>query len=250
MSSEQTPYLPVPVAPFTGASRQVDAGACFEWLRAGWMMFLGNPGAWIGATVLLLVILFAISIVPVFGQIAFNLLLPVFAGGLVLMCQRQRSGEQAEIADLFAGFRHNAGGLVMVGLFYVLGIFGVAFVGTVLVSSGIIGGTITGKVAGFGIAFGAAMLAGVVVFLLSIPVVMATWFAPLLVFLHDMQPLPAMKASFRAGVRNWVVMIVFGLILIIGLFFALLPVMLGLLLFVPVFTGAAYQSYRDIFLES
>lgn len=138
----------------------------------------------------------------------------------------------------------------MVGLFYVLGIFGVAFVGTILVSSGIIGGTITGKVAGFGIAFGAAMLAGVVVFLLSIPVVMATWFAPLLVFLHDMQPLPAMKASFRAGVRNWVVMIVFGLILIIGLFFALLPVMLGLLLFVPVFTGAAYQSYRDIFLES
>jgi uncharacterized membrane protein len=94
------------------------------------------------------------------------------------------------------------------------------------------------------------MLAGVVVFLLSIPVVMATWFAPLLVFLHDMQPLPAMKASFRAGVRNWVVMIVFGLILIVGLFFALLPVMLGLLLFVPIFTGAAYQSYRDIFLES
>lgn len=247
---DAAPQLPVPVAPFTGASREVDAGACFEWLRAGWLMFLANPGAWIGATVLLLVILFAISIVPVFGQIAFNLLLPVFAGGLVRMCQSQHDGGQAEIADLFAGFRHNAGALVMVGLFYVLGIFGVAFVGTVLVSTGIIGGAITGKIAGVGIAIGSAMLAGVVVFLLSIPVVMATWFAPLLVFLHDMQPVPAMKASFRAGMKNWVVMVVFGLLLVIGLFFALLPVMLGLLLFVPVFTGAAYQSYREIFLES
>lgn len=246
---EDTPQLPVPAAPFTGASREVDPGACFDWLRRGWMMFMANPGAWIGATVLLLVIIFAVSIVPVFGQIAVNLLLPVFAGGLILMCERQHAGEQAEIADLFAGFRHNAGSLVMVGLFYVIGIFGIAFIATLLISGGLIGGAITGRVAGVGIAFGGAMLAGVVVFLLSIPVIMATWFAPALVFLHDMQPLPAMKASFRAGTRNWLATIVFGLVLVIGLFFALLPVMLGLLLFVPVFTGAAYASYRDIFLE-
>ena len=250
MSNEQIPSLPVPVAPFTGACRQVDAGACFEWLRAGWMMFLGNPGAWIGATVLLLVILFAISIVPVFGQIAFNLLLPVFAGGLVLMCQRQHFGEQPEIADLFAGFRHNAGALVMVGVFYVAGIFGVAFIGTLLVSTGILGGAITGSVAGFAIAFSSVMLAGVIVFLLSIPVIMAIWFAPFLVFLHDMAPLPAMKASFAAGAKNWVVMLVFGLILVVALFFSLLPLMLGLVLFLPIFSGAAYASYRDIFPEA
>ena len=61
-----------PVAPetFRGESREVDPGACFDWLRQGWAMFIANPGIWIGATVLLLVILMAISIVPLFGQIA------------------------------------------------------------------------------------------------------------------------------------------------------------------------------------
>ena len=93
------------------------------------------------------------------------------------------------------------------------------------------------------------MLAGVIVFLLSIPVIMAIWFAPFLVFLHDMAPLPAMKASFAAGARNWVAMLVFGLILIVALFFALLPLMLGLVLFLPIFSGAAYASYRDIFVD-
>lgn len=248
--NDQTASTALVPALFRGDSREVDPGACFLWLQAGWAMFIANPGAWIGATLLLLVMLFAMGVVPVFGQVAINVLLPVFAAGLVHMCKRQHDGLQAEITDIFAGFRHNAGALVMVGVFYVAGIFGVAFVGTLLVSTGILGGAITGSVAGFAIAFSSVMLAGVIVFLLSIPVIMAIWFAPFLVFLHDMAPLPAMKASFAAGARNWVVMLVFGLILVVGLFFALLPLMLGLVLFLPIFSGAAYASYRDIFPEA
>jgi uncharacterized membrane protein len=234
---------------FRGEPREVDPAACFEWLREGWTMFIANPGVWIGSTVLLMVMLLAIAIVPVFGQIAVNLLLPVFAGGMVLMARRQASGEQAEIADLFAGFRHNAGGLVMVGVFYTAGIFGIAFLAFLLVSGGILGGVITGRVAGVGIALGGMMIAGLLVFLLSIPVIMATWFAPALVFLHDMQPLPAMKASFAAGMHNWLPMVIFGLILAVALFFATLPAGLGFLLLIPVFSGAVYASYRDIFLD-
>jgi uncharacterized membrane protein len=250
MASEDDTHLPVPAAPpFTGACREVDAGACFEWLRAGWAMFMANPGAWIGASVLFLAIVFAISVVPVFGQIAFNLLLPVFAGGLVCMCDRQHKGGQAEIADLFAGFRHNAGSLVMVGLFYVIGIFAVALIGFTLVTTGIIGGAVTGSIAGFTVGVTSAFIGGTVAFLLTIPVLMAVWFTPFLVFLHDMPPLPAMKASFAAGVKNPVPTVVFGLILIVGLFFAFASLLLGLLLFVPVFSNAAYASYRDIFTE-
>lgn len=91
------------------------------------------------------------------------------------------------------------------------------------------------------------MLAGLLVMLLSVPVIMATWFAPLLVFFHDMTPLAAMKASFSAGARNWLTMVVFGVFLVVALFFAMLPLGLGLLLLLPVFSGAVYASYRDIF---
>ena len=113
-----------------------------------------------------------------------------------------------------------------------------------------IGGIITGRVAGLGIAFGSTMLAAVVVAVLSVPVIMATWFSPALVFLHDMQPLPAMHASMAAGAKNWLAMIIFGIFLVVALFFATLPLGLGLLLLLPVFSASVYASYRDIFVES
>ena len=66
---ESTQIQVVPPA-FTGASREVDPGACFEWLRQGWLLFIANPGTWIGSAVLMMVIVLGVQIVPVFGQIA------------------------------------------------------------------------------------------------------------------------------------------------------------------------------------
>jgi uncharacterized membrane protein len=245
--SESTAF-PFAPAPFKGESREVDPGACFEWLKQGWVMFLVNPGIWIGSTVLLLIILMAISIVPFFGQIAAHLLVPLFGAGMVQLC-RHMSGEQTpQIGDLFAGFHHNAGQLVMVGVFFAAGVFGLALIGFLLISGGVFGGVVTGKVAGFGIALGGVMLAGLVVAVLSVPVIMATWFAPALVFFHDMKPAAAMRASFDAGAKNWLAMVIFGIFLVVALFFAMLPLGLGLLLLLPIFSGAVYASYRDIFV--
>ncbi len=244
----ETPVFPMVPAPFSGESREVDPGACFDWLRQGWAMFIANPAIWIGATLLLLIILMAISIVPLFGQIAAHLLVPLFGAGMVKICRRLSEGDEPQIGDLFAGFQHNASQLVMVGVFFALGIFGIAFLAFLLVSGGVLGGVVTGKVAGFGVAFGGVMLAGLLVLVLSVPVIMATWFAPTLVLLHDMKPLDAMKASFVAGAKNWLPMTVFGVFLVVALFFAMLPVGMGLLLLLPVFSGAVYASYRDIFM--
>lgn len=262
---------------FSGASREVDPGACFIWLRQGWAIFVGNLGVWIGSTAVLMVLVFAANLVPVFGQFAVNLLLPVFAGGIVCMCDHQQNGGQAEIADLFAGFQHNSGRLVIVGVIFAAGVFGLAAIAFKVISGGAIGSVITGRLAGFGIALSAVMLASIAVFILSIPVIMATWFAPLLIFLHDMEPLAAMRASFVAGARNWLTMAVFGVMLVVALFIAMAPLLLamamlitvlsgatyasyqdiiataplllGMLLLIPVFSGAAYASYRDIFAE-
>ena len=269
--------VPVVKTAFRGDSREVAPGDCFVWLRQGWMIFIGNLGVWIGSTAVLMILLFAANLVPVFGQIAVSLLLPVFAGGIVCMCHHQQKGGQAEIADLFAGFQHNSGSLVIVGVIFATGIFGLAFLAFKIIGGDTIGSVITGRLAGFGIALSAVMLASIAVFILTIPVIMATWFAPLLILLHDMKPLAAMKASFRAGARNWLTMSVFGVILVIALviamaplllgmallitvlsgatyasyqdFIATTPLLLGMLLLIPVFSGAAYASYRDIFTE-
>ena len=242
-----TPYFPILPDGFSGDSREVDPGACFDWLRQGWAMFLANPGIWIGSSVLLLVILLAISIVPFFGQVAAHLLVPLFGAGMIQICRHLAQDEAVSIADLFAGFHHRAGDLVMVGVIFAGGIFGIALLAFLLVSGGVLSGVVTGKVAGFGIALGGMVLAGLLVIVLSIPVIMATWYAPTLVFLHDMKPIPAMKASFNAGARNWLPMVIFAIFLVVSLFFAMLPLGLGLILLLPVFSGAVYASYRDIF---
>ncbi len=240
--------LSVPDA-FSGKCREVDPGACFDWLRRGWSMFLTNPGIWIGASALLMVMCMAIFMVPLFGQIAAHLLAPLFGAGMLKICQRINDGETPEIPDLFAGFRHNSGQLVMVGVYFALGIFGIAFFVFLLANSGIIGGTITGRIGSFSFSFSGMLLAGLLVVVLSTPVIMATWYAPAMVLLHDMKPYEAMRASFQAGAKNLVPTLIFGVFLVVGLFFAILPALFGLILFLPVFSGAVYASYRDIFVE-
>lgn len=243
----ESPLFPMTPAPFDGNSREVDAGACFDWLAQGWATFLAHPGIWLGSSVLVLVMLMAISIVPLFGQVAAHLLVPLFGAGMLQICKTIANDGEPQIAELFAGFRQRAGQLVMVGVFLAIGMFGIAFLAFLLISGGVLGGAISGRVGGFGIAFGGVMLAGLLVLALSVPVVMATWFAPALVYFHGMQPIPAMKASFAAGAKNWLVMIIFAIFLIVAGFFAMLPIGLGLLLLLPVFSAAVYASYRDIF---
>jgi hypothetical protein len=45
------------------------------------------------------------------------------------------------------------------------------------------------------------MLAGLLVMVLSVPVIMATWFAPALVFFHDMKPADAMRPALMPGLK-------------------------------------------------
>jgi uncharacterized membrane protein len=63
-----------------------------------------------------------------------------------------------------------------------------------------------------------------------------------------MAPVAALKASFSANLKNWLVMLVFGLIVLVLCFFATLPMGLGFLVLMPVLYGALYASYKDIFL--
>lgn len=245
---EEFPQFPVPPKAFDGASRVVDAGACFDWLRQGWAMFIANPGVWIACAVLTLVIVFGLSIVPVVGHVAGNLLLPVLGAGLLYLCRRQADGATPEIADLFIGFKQQTGNLVVVGVVYTLAVLAIFFVTALLVGGGMAGGMMAGQVIGLGMMFGSMLLAFLLVLVLSIPIAMAMWFAPALVFFNAMPPVEAMKASFHACLKNWLAFLVYGVMLFVLIFFAALPLGLGFLVLIPVLAGALYASYRDVFV--
>jgi uncharacterized membrane protein len=122
----------------------------------------------------------------------------------------------------------------------------------VLVGGSIAGGIMAGMAGqpgvGTGIGLGGILVASVLSLLLGAPLLMAIWFAPALVYFNDMAPVAALKASFSANLKNWLVMLVFGLIVLVLCFFALLPMGLGFLVLMPVLYAALYASYKDIFL--
>ena len=246
---EQFPLAP---AAFSGEPRVAPVDSAFNWLRQGWAAFIANPGLWLAMTLLLLVIFVGLQIVPVIGTLAANLLMPVLTAGMLQAVKRLGEEGSFEINDLFAGFKKNTGQLIMVGVIYMAGWLVIGLLVMLLAGGSIAGGVIAGITGqpgvGAGIGLGGIVIAGVLSVLLGAPLLMAIWFAPALVFFNDMAPMDSLKASFSANLKNWLVMLVFGLIVLVLCFFATLPMGLGFLVLMPVLYGALYASYKDIFL--
>ena len=80
------------------------------------------------------------------------------------------------------------------------------------------------------------------------PVVMATWLAPPLVLFGNALPLQALGISVKACWRNWLPLLVYGVVLIpVVLVAALIPMLLGMLVAGPILFGSLYTAYQDIF---
>jgi len=91
------------------------------------------------------------------------------------------------------------------------------------------------------------ILGGLVAALLSIPLLMAYWFAPTLIAVNGMRAWPAMKLSFRACAWNILPFLVYGIIAILLMFATILTLGLALFVLIPVLLVSVYASYRDIF---
>jgi len=242
--------FPISAPAFDGDSRTVAAGNAFEWLKQGWAMFVVNPGVWIAMMVILIVIFLGLAIVPLIGQLAANLLTPVLGAGMLVACQKIANGETIEIPDLFAGFKRNTGNLAMLGVLYMAGMLAIFAIVALLGGGSVAGGMMMGRGAGLGMAMGGMLLALLLSLALSVPLFMAIWFAPALVLFNNMQPVPALKASFNACLKNMLPFLVYGLITLVLCFFAALPIGLGFLVLGPVLAGSVYASYRDIFVAT
>lgn len=236
--------FPLPAPPHRGDCRTVPAGYAFEWFKQAWAIFVAAPGVWVAISFIFCLLILGVSLIPVLGGLAAQILLPVLIAGAMLACQKAEDGELVEIVDLFAGFKRNTNNLLLLGVFYVLGmsaIFAVAMVS----SSGVLLADDPGR-----FAFGGLVLGVVLVLTLSLLLYMAAWFAPALVVFNDIPPLQALMASLNACLKNTMVFLVYGFLTLVFAFLATLPVGLGWLVFGPVLLASIYVSYRDIFVAT
>lgn len=241
--------------------RIVAAVQGWAWIAGGVRLFLRSPLMWIVLVLILFVAMKVVNYLPILALVAV-LLMPVFLAGLMDGCRTLEEGRQLEIAHLLRGFRKNAAQLVTIGgvslvgnlviLMIVVAIGGDAFatMAKTLAKSPTITPQITEQMQAATVEVTKAALVGAAI---SLPLLMALWFAPLLTYFHDVTPLQALKSSFIACLKNFLPMAVYGLLILAALI-VLVPIGvrlghydLGLWLMAPVLVPSIYASYKDIY---
>lgn len=103
-------------ATYGGAqARTVDAGRGVSWWGEGWALFMKNPGMWVVMSLIFLVIVVVVSFIPLLGAIALSLLFPVFIGSWLLSARKLEAGGTLEVGDLFSGFKDKLTPLIVLG---------------------------------------------------------------------------------------------------------------------------------------
>jgi uncharacterized membrane protein len=243
-------------------SRSVPAGRGWVWIVEGFALFRKSPAVWVLLLLALVVLMKVLVFVPVLG-IVFVLLMPVFIAGLMDGCRALEHQEPLQSGHLLMGFRRNAAQLVTIG--------GVSLVGNLLIMMIVVnlGGEAMSSMSKMmsqkqaidpqlakdmqaaASSVGRALIVGTLV---SIPLLMALWFAPLLVYFQNENALSAMKSSFFACLKNAGPMLLYGLVILLGMFLAMpLGMALGqydlaLWLLAPIVLPSLYVSYKDVFL--
>jgi hypothetical protein len=233
--------------------RSTPAGSGWAWLAGGWSLFMRAPLMWIISLILVFVCFVALALVPILGQIVGNVLQPVILAGWMIACRSLERGGDFELDHLLGGFKKNFGDLVIVGLLFLVGevvifLFFAAYL-VFTVGTAFLMGSPDQMLTALA-ATGLTILLGFLIALLFlVPLVAAYWFAPVLVVMHDMKPVEAMKASFFACIANFIPMLIYGILMIPLFILASIPFGLGLLVAIPMTIASIYVSYREIFTE-
>lgn len=232
---------------------QVDAKQGWLWIVHGFALFRRVPLGWIILCTTLLLIAATLSLIPMAGQFVFTLLSPVFLAGLMIGCRSLEQGGGLEFSHLFAGFRSNTASLITIGGIYLVG--QVLILGVFMLVGGdvLMGLLLEGKRVDeneLKSVSGDMLTASLVALTLSIPLMMAAWFAPLLVIFKDMPPLEAMRLSFVACLKNIIAFQLYAVILVVLTLIATMPYGLGLFILVPTLFTSIYVSFRDIFVDT
>lgn len=232
-------------------ARKVSAINGWLWVKQGFWLFRKSPLLWVSLTAIGVIGMLGLASVPVVGDPLATLLLPILLAGYMLGCHAQAQGEELELAHLFAGFQRNAqqlvtlGGINLVIKLLILGVMKMAG-GAELVDILMSGKQVEDHAVLMRAVESAGMALPVGLILFSL-LMMAMQFAPMLVVFGKMLPVPAMKASLRAFLRNIVPLTVYGVMLLPFAFLASLPMMLGWLVLMPVVIASMYATYRDLF---
>jgi len=234
--------------------RTVPVGNSMQWIGDGFGHFKQDVGPWILICIVFGVISIITSIIP-FVSFVMALFTYVWVGGLMLGCKAQDDGNRLEVGHLFAGFQNKLGPLILLSVIYFIALIIIVFM-TLGSTFGLMmgmGGLDTGG--DMDPAAAQDMMAGILLpflfaMLFILPIIMTVWFAPALIVLNDVPVLKAMGMSFMGCLKNFIPFLLYGIVMLVIGIVAMIPLLLGLLIFFPIAWGSTYRAYKDIYIET
>ncbi len=209
--------------------KKVSASKGWKWISSAARLFFGEPFKWLAMGFIAAIISFPVVLIPIIGSLIYYIPVMIFAGGFMIAAQKQMEGDSLEIKYIFSGFSQNRNQLVLLGVFYVIGMFAIGLVSAVMFfltfGSGFLP-ILMGEAPSPEVMASSTdnmmtfALIALVATALTIPIMMAAWFSAPLVSLGNRSAIQAFKQSFQACIKNILPFLVYGLAyLVIGAIF-------------------------------
>jgi hypothetical protein len=230
---------------------KLNAASGWLWIKQGTYLFKKSPVLLAALSLIAIAAAIGISSIPAVGEPISAFLFPVIFSGLLWGCHALEHNEELELAHLFVGFQRNTQKLVMLGALNLLGNY--LILGAMKVTGGgqlvdlMMSNSPDVDPAVIIQAVSGAALAIIISIILSIVFIMATQFAPMLVTFNKLSPIAALKASLLGSWHNLVPLSVYGVMMMLFMIVATLPLMLGWFVLLPIMVTSLYAAYRGIF---
>lgn len=229
------------------------------WLSQAWEIFAKNWGLWLGGVLVIYAISMAIGFFPLIGMLAGPILNPVLYAGIYNVARKLENNQPVEFGEFLSGFQHRTGTLIGFGaislLLAILLMLVVALVGWAILGADM-STLMSAADADVMPSMNMLMLEKTMLVLLIgaallFPFLAMTWFAvPLLVLDDSMTIGRALALSFSGCMKSFLPMTLYGVLMLVLLVVALIPFMLGLLVFLPLIAISVYTSFKDIYLSN
>ena len=244
---------------------KISARQGIEWIRQGFALFRKQPAELSMLFLLYMLLMFALSIIPLVGQLLPLLLVPCFSMAFMQACVEIEAGRKARPNLLLTAFRSPAlGTLLRLGVLYLLGAV-LAVAASTLVDGGVFWKLMSGQVRADDqeLPVGDLPLAMIFSALIYVPFAMAFWHAAPLATWQRMGLFKAIFYSFFAVRRCGKAFLAYALSWIVvgiavpAIISALLGLILGkvivaIMLLMPlsvILTIVMYCSFYPTYLE-
>jgi hypothetical protein len=242
------------------------AGRGWHWFYDGYRIFCKNRMMLSLIVLSYWMLMIVVNSIPVLGQVVATVLIPIFSVSLMNVCRLVDNGGRLVPQLLFSGFRKNLRALLVLGAGYLVAAL------LILTASALVDGGALLRMFATGaepeLGDNGVLVAAQLALVAFAPLMMAYWYAPVLVAWHGLPPFKSLFFSFVACARNWRPFLIYALV--VAAFFALIPAVvralfaaLGpgamgffkiaittvvVLVLAPTLYASFYVSYRDVFV--